>query len=304
MTLFSIIIPTHNRPRQLRACLDSLVSLNYATELLEVLVVDDGSPQAITEELDSFRERLNLKEFRQHQAGPAAARNTGAAGAKGKFLVFIDDDCCVSSDWLRHFEAAFRQTPESLLAGRIVNAFADNRFVAISELILKVLLDNFYPEPGGIYFVRSANLAVPAEAFAALKGFNPSFRTAEDREFCDRWLYSGRMIRAIAGAEVSHASVLSLAGYWWQHFRYGRGAYRFHKLRHMRGSGGFRFEFLQFYIKVFMAPLIPFTRYSLVTLVLLLIWQLANSCGFVFELVLNHLAKRHFKSILTEWDPG
>lgn len=199
----------------------------------------------------------------------------------------------MSPGWLTAYEEAFRETPDCLLAGRVVNAYPDNSFVATSELIIQVLLDNFLPEPGGIYFARSANLALPTEAFATLGGFDSSFQTAEDREFSDRWILSGQPVRAVAGATASHASTLSLEGFCRQHFRYGRGAYQFHRLRRARGSGGFRLEFLEFYVKVFAAPLNPPTRGSLTTLALLVLWQLANTLGFAFEFIRSRLVRRN-----------
>ncbi len=41
---FSIVIATHNRPRQLAECLAALASLDYPRDRFEVIVVDDGSP--------------------------------------------------------------------------------------------------------------------------------------------------------------------------------------------------------------------------------------------------------------------
>jgi glycosyltransferase involved in cell wall biosynthesis len=293
MILFSVVIPTYDRPEKLANCLAALSRLKYPQDSVEVLVVDDGSPRGIADIVEPFRAQLNLTDLRQKRCGPAAARNAGAANARGKFLVFIDDDCCVSPGCLTAYEEAFRETPECLLSGRVENANPDNSFVATSELIIQVLLDNFLPEPGGIYFARSANLALPSEAFATLGGFDNSFQTAEDREFSDRWILSGQSIRVVAGATVSHASTLSLNGFWRQHFRYGRGAYQFHRLRRARGSGGFRLEFLRFYVKVFAAPLNPPSRGSFRTLALLILWQLANSSGFAFEFIRRRLLRRN-----------
>jgi glycosyltransferase involved in cell wall biosynthesis len=43
LPLFSVIIPTYNRPERLSVCLESLARLNYPPDRYEVVVVDDGS---------------------------------------------------------------------------------------------------------------------------------------------------------------------------------------------------------------------------------------------------------------------
>ncbi|MBC7811061.1 MAG: glycosyltransferase family 2 protein, partial [Burkholderiales bacterium] len=74
---FSIIIPSYNRPAQLRTCLEALTQLDYAP--FEVIVVDDHSPQPLDNVIESFTDRLNVRLLRQpDNHGPGAARNVGA----------------------------------------------------------------------------------------------------------------------------------------------------------------------------------------------------------------------------------
>ena len=49
LPFFSVIVPTYERPEQLRTCLDSLARLDYPAERFEVIVVDDGSKSPPTE---------------------------------------------------------------------------------------------------------------------------------------------------------------------------------------------------------------------------------------------------------------
>jgi len=60
---------------------------------MDVVIVDDDSPTAPVEIVDSFHNQINVRLVVQTRAGPAAARNTGAANATGEFLAFTDDDC-------------------------------------------------------------------------------------------------------------------------------------------------------------------------------------------------------------------
>src|SRR5690606_19121212 len=75
---FSIIIPTYNRPAPLHQCLAALRRQAYPPDAVEVIVVDDGSRKRLEPVVASFP---GVRLIRQVNAGPAAARNTGAAAA-------------------------------------------------------------------------------------------------------------------------------------------------------------------------------------------------------------------------------
>ena len=101
MLTFSVVIPTYNRPSQLRECLEALADQDYPRTAFEVIVVDDGSTESLRGIDDLFRAKLPLVFLRQQNAGPASARNTGAQHAKGRYIAFTDDDCVPARDWLR-----------------------------------------------------------------------------------------------------------------------------------------------------------------------------------------------------------
>lgn len=80
---FSVIVPGHGRPGPLAACLRALARQDYPADRYEVIVVDDGSePPLGPGDADDPRVRW----LRQPHAGPAAARNAGAATARGELL--------------------------------------------------------------------------------------------------------------------------------------------------------------------------------------------------------------------------
>src|SRR5262245_19683629 len=105
--LVSVVIPTYNRPSQLTQCLEGLSALTYPHTGFEVIIVDDGSPTDLTTVIARFRDRLDLTLLRQPRGGPGAARNAGAAVARGGILAFLDDDCCPAKDWLLRLAAYF-----------------------------------------------------------------------------------------------------------------------------------------------------------------------------------------------------
>ena len=91
--LVSVIIPVFNAAHMLPEAIASLLAQNYPK--LEIIVVDDGSTDALTEAVASLP--LEVRLLRQANGGPAAARNLGIRAASGDLLAFLDaDDLWVS----------------------------------------------------------------------------------------------------------------------------------------------------------------------------------------------------------------
>lgn len=105
-----------------------------------------------------------------------------------------------------------------------------------------------YYNEGRPRFFASNNLCVPRDDFLAVGGFDASFAVAsEDRDFCDRWLASGRRFAYEPAAVVRHRNALTLWRFLRQHYRYGRGARAFHLARARRGGGPVAIEPPSFY---------------------------------------------------------
>jgi GT2 family glycosyltransferase len=285
---FSIIVPTFRRPQALTACLTALSHLDYPHESFEVIIVDDGGQVPLEAVVAPFSDCLDVTLHRQPHAGPAAARNAGAARAQGQFLAFTDDDCRPAADWLRALARCFDTAPDHAVGGRTVNALTDNPYATASQLIVDFVYAYYNADPSQARFFASNNLALPADGFHALGGFDATFRTSEDRDLCDRWLHHGYRMTYAPEVIVSHAHVLTLCSFWRQHFNYGRGAFRYHRARARRGSGVFRAD-LAFYGQLPALLRGGLSRRrgaeALLLTVLLGVWQGANTAGFWWEAV-------------------
>ena len=283
--VFSIVIPTYNRPDRLASCLQSLTQLSYPRDRFEVIVVDDGSNPSIASVAKPFESALNISLLRQDNGGPASARNTGAAQAQGQYLVFTDDDCQPYPDWLTALETTLRQQPQALVGGYTVNALPENLFSTASQLLIDYLYD-YYNRRHQPSFFASNNFAMATEQFRLLGGFDTSFPLAagEYREFCDRWLQQGLPLAYNSTARVRHTHHLSLRRFWRQHFNYGRGAYCFHQARARRAAEQVKVEPLRFYWHLLTYPLVRQPQIQGILLSgLLLLSQVANVVGFFWE---------------------
>jgi GT2 family glycosyltransferase len=283
---FSIVIPTYARPGQLATCLQSLARLDYPRDRFEVIVVDDGSetpPEAV---VASFCGHLDVTLLKQAHAGPAAARNTGAAQARGKFLAFTDDDCAPALDWLQSLAARFARASDCAIGGRTLNALPDNPYSTASQLLIAYLYAYYNADSDRARFFASNNLAMPADRFHAIGGFDTTYtRTAaEDREFCDRWLHHGYRMTYAPEALVYHAHALTFHNFWRQHFNYGCGAFRFRQARAQRACGRIRLEPLSFYLNLLLYPFSQAQGWRAPLLAALLgVSQIAHAVGFLWE---------------------
>jgi len=282
-TFFSIIIPTYNRPKQLSACLRSVSGLNYPRDRFETIVVIDGGNSSMAGITEAFGNQFDITVIRQAHAGPATARNTGAAKARGEYLAFTDDDCRPDPFWLQNLAIRFAGSPNTLVGGRTLNALPGNTFSATSQMLIDYLYSYYNADPEDARFLTSNNLSLPAESFHALNGFDTTFIRAggEDREFCDRWIHQGRKIKCAPKALVYHLHALSLHTFWRQHFHYGRGAFCFYRSRENRSM---KLEPRAFYVNLMYYPL----RQSkglrpLLSATLMAVSQLANALGYYWE---------------------
>ena len=100
MIKLSIIVPIYDVEQYLRKCVDSL--LNQDLDNYEIILVDDGSPDACPQICDEYAERAKSEELRgkscsikvvhRENGGLSAARNSGIEVAQGEYIMFVDSD--------------------------------------------------------------------------------------------------------------------------------------------------------------------------------------------------------------------
>jgi len=277
----TVVVPTYERPAALARCLAALARLEYPRDRFELIVVDDGGRSPDATAAATRRDDLAMRLLRLANAGPAAARNLALSHARGEMLAFTDDDCAPEAGWLRALAGAWLREPSALVGGRTVNALPDNEYAATSQLILDTAYEHFLPRSSGLRFFASNNLAVGAALLREAGGFDPAFRTSEDRDLSCRWLAAGRPLVYAADAVVAHHHELDALGFWRQHFGYGRGAHLFRQARRARGGAPSPPD-LRFYAAVARRALRQAPRREATRrLTLLLLWQAANLAGFV-----------------------
>lgn len=219
----SVIVPTCNRAASLTHCLVGLGTQTLLASQFEIIVVDDSGTPADDDSPTTMGDIENLRLLRHPQnLGAAAARNTGARAASSPNLAFLDDDCVPEPEWAAEILDLLAGSDGAALAGTVVIAKPEPSTDRVTQLLSAPMIT----EDGSIARAQSANLAVPAEGYQAIEGFDESYRGAayEDYDFCLRWRQSGRTILPAPTAVVHHEHHTNLGGFWRQHYRYGRGA--------------------------------------------------------------------------------
>lgn len=196
-----------------------------------MVVVDDGSDRALGGAVEPYRDVLDVQLVRQHNQGPAAARNFGVNRAKYPFIAFTDDDCRPAPDWLRQFGEQLQRDPQCLVGGHTVNVLRNDTYAEASQLILDVVYDYYNADPQSARFFSNNNFALSRALYEELGGLDVKFRASEDRDFCERWLHSGRRMVYLPNAVIHHSHHLSLKQFCLQHFKYGKGAFEFRSTR-------------------------------------------------------------------------
>lgn len=105
----SVIVPMYNAERYLRCCVDSL--LKQTINNIEILLVDDGSPDACGEIAEQYA-RLDerVKVVHRENGGLGPARNSGLAVATGEYVGFVDSDDWIEEDMYERLYRAAKET--------------------------------------------------------------------------------------------------------------------------------------------------------------------------------------------------
>ena len=94
LPLISVIVPVYKVERYLDRCIQSIVDQTYRN--LEIILVDDGSPDACPDMCDAWAARdCRIRVIHQENRGLGAARNSGIRISTGELIGFVDSD-----DWL------------------------------------------------------------------------------------------------------------------------------------------------------------------------------------------------------------
>ena len=226
----SVILPTHDRPAQLGAAVDSIMAQSHLPD--QLIVIDDGTRPA-KPDIDRWAKKNRVSFVYERRTPPClpASRNLGLARADGDIVVFGEDDVVWPGDYLQRLVQLYEADPLETVAGigAVVTEADEARLSrrAFDWLASALGRGRWVPRRSAARYAKLPE-ALRGKLFPAarLSGGAMSLRTSalgetrfdesmagyalgEDREFCYRFGQENAIYVAPSVKVFHHASVRS-----------------------------------------------------------------------------------------------
>ena len=221
---FSIIIPVYNRPDEIKELLESLLISDYQNEY-EIVIVEDGSSIVCKEEVEKFKDQLNITYCFKKNSGPGDSRNYGMKLAKGNYFIIFDSDCIIPKHYLNEVE--------NELTANYVDCFggSDAALDSFSDIqkAINFAMTSFLTT-GGIrgssekltkFQPRSFNMGISKKAFEDSNGFG-NIHPGEDPDLTIRLWKLGYETKLFAKAFVYHKRRIDWDKFSVQVYKFGK----------------------------------------------------------------------------------
>ena len=220
---YSLIVPTYNRVEELMELLPSVNKMSLI-DLLELIIIDDGSTDATEKYIESFDSKYIIQYQKQHNQGPGAARNLGMSIARGTYFLFVDSDCILPQDYLVHIDTFLDENDSDAFGGR------DSFHPSFSPLLKAIdySMTSFIGTGGTRgnvksvtkFYPRSFNMGFHRKVYETIGGYN-SLRHGQDMDYSARIYKAGFVVNLIPESVVYHKRRTSLRKFYKQIFNWG-----------------------------------------------------------------------------------
>lgn len=181
--LISIIIPVYKTELYLPYCIESVIAQTYRE--LEIILVDDGSPDHCPEICDDYAKRdTRICVIHKENGGVSSARNAGLESANGEYVCFVDSDDCVPQNGIALLYEAISRTDCQYAAGVCqIDGRKKNKNTIDKQ---KIIYFQENPEELLEYLTRSGSYSPYAKIFSMdiirdhFVRFDPALKCSED----------------------------------------------------------------------------------------------------------------------------
>ena len=204
MTLFSIIITSHNQAHFIREAVDSALAQAHAGK--EIIVVDDASTDGSQLILDGYGGAIRLIKLDKN-VGASRARNIGIAAAKGDFLVFLDGDDLFLPRALSIYNEVINRTGPHIILSTMrwfegsanTNISNDPGPGNIEVVAYDSLLEKDRP-----FRASASALVIRHDVFTNVQGWTNEIFPMEDLDVLIKLLSSGRTVQILSPPTVCY----------------------------------------------------------------------------------------------------
>ncbi len=125
--LISVIVPVYGAEKVLDRCVSSILAQTYRN--LEIVLVDDGSPDRCPELCDAYAEKYErIRVVHKPNGGLTSAWKAGVQASAGAFLGFVDSDDWIDADMYEHLYGALEEQGADLAMAGLVFDYEDPSF--------------------------------------------------------------------------------------------------------------------------------------------------------------------------------
>lgn len=166
--LISVVVPMYNCDKTIDRCINSVINQTYLN--WELVLIDDGSLDKTYSKCNSWQQKNSrIKLIKKNNKGPSSARNYGIKNSSGEYLVFLDSDDYLDSDYLESlYKILKKDEPDTIFCGYKAkyengdsaetvipeydkSVFQQNEIKDIISRFIGYSMDDFYSKLNGKY---------------------------------------------------------------------------------------------------------------------------------------------------------
>jgi GT2 family glycosyltransferase len=198
----SVIIVTYLRPDELRNCIESINDQSYLPA--EIIVIDNGA--SINDSAEKISKELNgivpVHYFQNSINSLPVARNMGVAQSKENYVLLVDDDVRLASNYIENIIEIFQKNEEVV---GIQGYIAQDRRPITRELLHRIF-GHYYLEKNNCRVLQSISTTYPSELTKTSKcewisGSNQLYR----REVLEEILWDENLMKYADGEDLDHS---------------------------------------------------------------------------------------------------
>lgn len=259
LPICSVVIAVSGDDRIYRL-IDSLLDQSLNGELIEIIVVENGSCEF--GDLAARNERITYIHI--PTANMATARNAGLQIARGRYLLTTDADVVVSREWAERISEALRTGEAAAVGGPIAKMEGGTWVQRYAPTIVNGQSTLSYLPALPLPYVAGANAGYVIDAVREVGGFDERFRSGSDVDLCYRLGLAGYKVSLADHATVVHEDRASVGAHFHRFRNYA--VYQVLLFAAYRSVSGRRLVINVYPIRRFLAGLLalPFALASLV----------------------------------------